>query len=446
MVRADTPLRINRVVVEGNKRTDPSVIEDELQEAYRASTVEGVHRGLQRATQSLQSLGIFHGIDIQMQEAASQNPGETDLLIKVAEKGIFTAYTGTSFTRDDINFEASGSLRNPTGYAESVEGTYSRSRLGNRSVRVNLSKPRVRGANVRLDCELHEDTLNYERTSSLREKVQALAFHLTTHNRRHRLTYEMALRDILPRRHLSTPFAYDASLSIMREATPSLKSAFKYKFIDDRRNDGVLPTGGTFFSGLLELAGLGVGDVAYVKAEVAGATHKPLGVGGICAHLSGVVGVVRPTSWRMREGVGEEGVPRTRFSDRYVLGGLQTMRGFGYSGLGPRAARKEGGCLKGDSLGGDLKYVATAALTMPVPLPLLDKFGLRWQVFADAGNLLPWSAPLASMLSDMRLSCGTGLAMSLGAARVELNYSLPFKRKGSDLEQRWQFGLAAHIG
>lgn len=32
----------------GNKRTDPSVIEDELQEAYRASTVEGVHRGLQR--------------------------------------------------------------------------------------------------------------------------------------------------------------------------------------------------------------------------------------------------------------------------------------------------------------------------------------------------------------------------------------------------------------
>jgi len=87
MVRADTPLRINRVVVEGqwdgrmeggregrhegmrpsatehhthidavhhhvmhagNKRTDPSVIEDELQEAYRASTVEGVHRGLQR--------------------------------------------------------------------------------------------------------------------------------------------------------------------------------------------------------------------------------------------------------------------------------------------------------------------------------------------------------------------------------------------------------------
>ena len=38
----------HHVMHANNKRTDPSVIEDELQEAYRASTVEGVHRGLQR--------------------------------------------------------------------------------------------------------------------------------------------------------------------------------------------------------------------------------------------------------------------------------------------------------------------------------------------------------------------------------------------------------------
>jgi outer membrane protein assembly factor BamA len=380
-----------------------------------------------------------------MQEAASKAPGETDLHIKVIEKGVFSAYTGTSFTRDDINFEASGSLRNPTGHAETLEGTYSRSRQGNRSLKVNLGKPRVRGLNTRFDCQIHEDTLNHERTSSLSEKVQAVAFHFTTHNRRHRLSYELALRDILPRRHLSTPFAYDASLSIMREATPSLKSVFRYKFTDDRQDDSVLPSSGTFFSGLLELAGVGVGDVAYVKAEVAGAAHKPLGATGLSAHLSGSVGVVRPTGWRAREG-GVDEAPSTRFSDRYMLGGLQTLRGFGYSGVGPRAPEREGGALKGDSLGGDFKYVATVALTAPMPLPLLDKFGLRWHVFADAGNLLPWSAPLTSMLSDMRVACGTGLAVSLGMARVEMNYSVPVKKEMKDFEQRWQFGLAAHIG
>jgi len=29
---------------------------------------------------------------------------------------------------------------------------------------------------------------------------------------RHRLTYEVALRDVLPRRHMTVPYAYDASI------------------------------------------------------------------------------------------------------------------------------------------------------------------------------------------------------------------------------------------
>ena len=95
---------------------------------------------------------------------------------------------------------------------QTISGTYSHSRLGSRSLRLAFAKPRLRGADLRFRAELHEDTLNHERTSSLREKVQALAFHLATHSNRHRLSYELALRDVLPRRHLTVPYAYDASL------------------------------------------------------------------------------------------------------------------------------------------------------------------------------------------------------------------------------------------
>lgn len=103
--------------------------------------------------------------------------------------------------------------------------------------------------------------------------------------------------------------------------------------------------------------------------------------------------------------------------------------------------------MKGDSLGGDIKYTATAALTMPLPVPILyESLGLRAHVFTDAGNLLPWSAPLSSFLTESRLSCGAGLAISLGMARVELNYAVPLKWvKNKDFEQRWQFGLAATL-
>ncbi len=44
--------------------------------------------------------------------------GETDVTITVAEKGYITAYTGTSVTRDDVAWDLSASLRNPTGHAE----------------------------------------------------------------------------------------------------------------------------------------------------------------------------------------------------------------------------------------------------------------------------------------------------------------------------------------
>lgn len=92
-------------------------------------------------------------------------------------------------------------------------------------MRLNFAKPRVKSSDVRFNAELHEDTLNYERTSSLREKVQALAFHFTTHSNRHRLSYELALRDILPRRHMSVPYAYDASL---RYDMPACKMDFQF--------------------------------------------------------------------------------------------------------------------------------------------------------------------------------------------------------------------------
>lgn len=49
---------------------------------------------------------------------AMQALGETDVTVTVREKGYITAYTGTSVTRDDVAWDLSASLRNPTGRAE----------------------------------------------------------------------------------------------------------------------------------------------------------------------------------------------------------------------------------------------------------------------------------------------------------------------------------------
>lgn len=55
------------------------------------------------------------------QSPQPQAKGETDVTIAVTEKGYLTAYTGTSVTRDDVAWDLSASLRNPTGHAEARE-------------------------------------------------------------------------------------------------------------------------------------------------------------------------------------------------------------------------------------------------------------------------------------------------------------------------------------
>ena len=54
--------------------------------------------------------------------------------------------------------------------------------------------------------------------------------------------------------------------SVVDNAVPSVKSALKYTFNHDRRNDAAAPTNGHQLRFSTELAGLG-GDVEHVKLE-----------------------------------------------------------------------------------------------------------------------------------------------------------------------------------
>jgi len=100
----------------------------------------------------------------------------------------------------------------------------------------------------------------------------------------------------------------------------------------------------------------------------------------------------------------------------------------------------------GDSLGGDVKYTLLAKLVAPLPIPVLNATGFKFQAFANAGNLLSWTSRTRAFLAESRLSLGVGVLLSLGGmARLEANYAVPVRKNPSDVEQRWQIGLATNI-
>lgn len=172
----------------------------------------------------------------------------------------------------------------------------------------------------------------------------------------------------------------------------------------------------------------------------------------------------------------------TMIRERFFLGGVASMRGFAYKGVGPRAPRRapeaEGGDAANkdagsDALGGDLFATLRTAVSRPaqlecririqslreaprtpsrrtltrgraqvnflLPQETLRRFGVQGHIFADTGNITPLSGPtpLSQRLDDFwnkwRLSAGMGLKLPVGrVGHIELNFVQTLARYGSD--------------
>jgi hypothetical protein len=103
---------------------------------------------------------------------------------------------------------------------------------------------------------------------------------------------------------------------------------------------------------------------------------------GVTLRVDSMLGVVFPFSDDSLRPTG------TRILDRFFLFGSSAR---GFESIGPKAAPVPGGTRNGDVLGGNAIASFSARLLFPPPLPsiTLANAGLRTQVFATAGALLP---------------------------------------------------------
>lgn len=127
-----------------------------------------------------------------------------------------------------------------------------------------------------------------------------------------------------------TAFTYSNSTclsSIRNAAGPSFKSAVSYNFLFDTRDDRVYPSRGVYFKLATELAGVGPlrGDAHHLKGEIEAGAGRQV-VEGIALNLTARAGLL----------YGLNHLSRTKFSDRFQLGGPTNVRSFRMNGMGPR--------------------------------------------------------------------------------------------------------------
>lgn len=97
--------------------------------------------------------------------------------------------------------------------------------------------------------------IDLNRYCSLMEMRRAVVASARTFDRAHAVAIELASRDVLPMRHPVVPYASAASLAVVGDARPSVKSSLTYTYTEDRRDDAFLPTMGSYFQTTAEGAG-----------------------------------------------------------------------------------------------------------------------------------------------------------------------------------------------
>jgi outer membrane protein insertion porin family len=118
-------------------------------------------------------------------------------------------------------------------------------------------------------------------------------------------------------------------------------------------------------------------------------------------------------------------------SDRFFLGGINSVRSYDWGDLSPRDPKT------GDKIGGT-KY---GLFNTELIFPIVEEINLKGVVFFDAGNAFPEGESIDIYKFKMGVGGGLRWASPLGPLRIEWAYN-PDPGPG-DSRSRWQFSMGA---
>ncbi len=187
----------------------------------------------------------------------------------------------------------------------------------------------------------------------------------------------------------------------------------------DTRNRLIFPDRGSLNRVSLELA-LPGSDAEYYKADFNHRSYFPM-TDDLTLFLRGFVGY--------GDGFGDfDGLP---FWEKYLAGGLRSVRGFKANTLGPRYSN-------GDPAGGDLLLVGGTEVISPLPF-LQASENFRISGFFDIGNVFERTGDFDA--GDLRYSAGVALQWLSPLGPLAFSVAEPFNVKDDDNTQRFQFSF-----
>ncbi|CAO3585383.1 unnamed protein product [Absidia cylindrospora] len=335
-------------------------------------------------------------------------------------------------------------VRNVFGGAETLESVASFGNRTSSAFQFTLSSPVKANPDSKIDINAHHILRNNTFYSSYEELSRGCGLRYKTVSGfgYHEFSYDCTWRSI-------DKLSPSASLSIRDEAGQSLKSSINHTFIRERRNDMLLPSNGHYLRLSQELAGvLGIGNASFFKSELETQVCHQIGGGQLLKNedneLVGIhPGLVFSLGFKAGWLANLDGDKKaSTVSDRFLLGGPLSVRGFKTAGIGPRDYK--------DALGGDIYW--STGVSAIAPLPTFESKPIRAHAFINAGTSIPWSTGTStqdtarSLMQSPSVAVGLGLIYRHSIARLELNYCVPLTAaRGDQVHRGLQFGIGLNF-
>src|SRR6185312_9079255 len=447
MVREGPQVRVDHVLIVGPERTDPKIVERELQ----------VHSGdplsqdaVLDSQQRLRSLGLYRSVSISELRHGEEN--QRDLLVTVEEgpatsvaygggfelaRRVETVDNGTAATEvfdaaPRASFQISrrnlfGTNRSATFFSSLTLHPQGTAQSGTTEYRVvgTFREPKVFDTPIdgliTLTAEQQwRSSFSFRRRSATAEATRRIGRGVSLIG-----TYQLQSTEVY-----NVQTVTDADQNLIDRVFPNVRlSSFSLSVLRDTRNDQIDPTGGQYFSAYGQLAAKALGgQVGFFKSffrasafrlvpnsrgiVLAGNVFLGLATGFPQQHPDGSTIIDPDTGEPARD------LPQ---SERFYAGGDTTMRGFAIDQLGVRHIPGQADDtidVNGFPLGGN----AEALFNTEIRIPLIRNFETHG--FFDTGNVFRRAALID--FAEFRSAVGFGVLYKspIGPLRFDLGFKV----------------------
>lgn len=433
-------MHVAKVEIDGLNKTKDYLVQRVVAKIFEAKTVWECLEFTKNAHVQLKELGCFHKVNgiIDIEQSDSK---ALVVNFQVEELPLTFVDASTETGDNEVIGVANVGMPNMIGLGERLQTTWKLGSGGSNEVSLNYKVP-IHSNILRRLTNGHCDSSFIASLYRMQQKMTWSSLQATYQG------FSMSA-NLSPKSWLQQLVKYDCSWRHLKASDSpgfaarqvcghSLKSSLINRFSINTLDDQAIPSQGIKFMLRQELAGLGLGNVAFFKTEVNGSYYHQIGqnfvigAGGAGGSVSHMMSSDDPCSVR-------NSLP----CDKFTLGGPVLMRGFRHHRLGPVE--------DGNHLGFDAFWrVSLHGFTKKLPF-LRGESWLTNNVCAHAfaevcqvgnlngGSYLKWFMGQAAP----RASAGMGLIVRLGErGRAELNYSIPLAyHYGDALNRGLQLGI-----